>query len=201
VILLLVTVGAFLGQVVAGGDAGERAFGVIPARISALSSLTTVTGGQPIPVWLTLLTYMFLHGGWWHVAFNTAGLSLLGLYAEPALGTRRFLFAYLFFGVVTGLTIVLLGPHWTRSFVGGSGAISGVLGTFLALHQSGGLLRGRCNLVALVVESVGVLAVAGWLLGRAPPVEADRPSALMFHIIPFLAGWLGVQTAGGGPRG
>jgi membrane associated rhomboid family serine protease len=131
--LLLLTVGAFAGQVAAGGDAAERTFGLIPARLSGPSSLTDVAGGQPIPAWLTPLTYMFLHHGWWHLALNMAGLSWLGWYAEPAMGTRRFVLAYLFFGVVTGLTIVLLGPHWTRPFVGASGAISGVLGAFL-LH-------------------------------------------------------------------
>jgi membrane associated rhomboid family serine protease len=198
--LLLLTVGAFVGQVLAGGDAGERAFGLIPARVSAPSSLPNAAGGQPIPAWLTLLTYLFLHGGWWHVAINMAGLAWLGWYAEPALGTRRFVLAYLSFGVVTGLAIVLLGPHWTRSFVGASGVINGVLGGFLALHLSGRLLRGRSNLVALAVESAFVLAVAGWLLGRTPPAEADRPSAVLFHLIPFLAGWLAVRMWGQGMK-
>jgi membrane associated rhomboid family serine protease len=194
--LFLVTVGAFVAQVVVGGDAGERAFGVIPARISDLSSLTTVSDGQLIAGWLTLLTYMFLHGGWWHVAVNMAGLCMLGWYAEPALGTWRFIFAYLLSGVVTGLAIVLLGPHWTRPFVGASGAISGVLGASLAMHRSG-----RYRRTAVAVKSAAVLVVAGWLLGRRPPAVADHPSALMFHVIPFLAGWLWgpVPRPWGGP--
>lgn len=104
------------------------------------------------------------------------------------------------FGIITGLTIVLLGPHWTRPFVGASGAISGVLGTFLALHLSGLLRRGRYNLMALVVESLCLLSVAGLLLSRTPPAEADRPTAFLFHVIPFLAGWLSVRILKQGLR-
>ncbi len=198
--LLLLTVGAFLGQIAAGGNAGQRAFGIIPAHFSDPSSLTEVAGGQSIPVWLTLFIYMFLHGGWWHVATNMTGLAWLGWYAEPAINTRRFVLAYLFFGVVTGLSIVLIGPHWTRAFVGASGAICGVLGAFLALHWSGRLLRGRNNFVVLAVEAAVLLAIAGWLLGRTPAVVPDRPSSLLFHLIPFLAGWLSVRVWSQGMR-
>lgn len=86
--LLVLTSGAFIVQIVMGGDAAEQAFGIIPARFTG--SDKKAADGQPIAAWLTLLTYMFLHCGWWHVAMNMAGLASLGWYAEPAMTTRRF---------------------------------------------------------------------------------------------------------------
>ena len=61
--LFLVTVSTYMVQVLAGGDIVERAIGLIPARVSNLSTLTAVGGGQLVPAWLTLITYLFPHRG------------------------------------------------------------------------------------------------------------------------------------------
>src|SRR6478735_3686081 len=116
--LFLVTIITYLVQVLVGGDVVERAVGLIPARVSNLATLLVVGGGQQVPAWLTLITYMFPHGAWWHVTMNMAGLWSFGRLAEPIMGTRRFLFAYLASGVLTGLVTVILGPHWSRPFAG-----------------------------------------------------------------------------------
>jgi membrane associated rhomboid family serine protease len=193
--LLLVTIATYLGQVLAGGDAVQRAIGLIPARVSDPASLMAIGRGQLIPSWLTLLAYMFPHAGWWHVATNMAGLWFLGQHAEPTMGTRRFALAYLASGVVTGLVIVLLAPFWTKPVVGASGAICGVFGAFLALRLACWPVRDRRNLVALALESVCLLGVVAWLLGRTPPPpQPDRLTALMWHAIPLLVGWLWVRV-------
>jgi membrane associated rhomboid family serine protease len=201
--LFLVTVITYLVQVLVGGDVVERAVGLIPARVSHLATLTAVGGGQQVPAWLTLFTYMFPHGAWWHVMMNMAGLWFFGRLAEPIMGTRRFLFAYLASGVLTGLVIVTLGPHWTKPAAGASGAISGVLGAFLALRSPRWAFGDRRNLAVLAIESASLVGVVAWLLSRTSPVVPDRLSALTWHLIPFLAGWLWVrvwrQVAAGGP--
>ena len=192
--LFLVTVGTYLAQVLAGGDIVERAIGLIPARVSNLATLTAVGSGQLVPAWLTLVTYIFPHGAWWHVTMNMAGLWFFGRLAEPIMGTKRFLFAYVASGVVTGLVVVVLGPHWTRPAAGASGAISGILGAFLALRLPRWPMRDRRNLAVLAIESAWLLGVVAWLLVRTPPQVPDRMSALMWHLIPFLAGWLWVRA-------
>jgi membrane associated rhomboid family serine protease len=125
---------------------------------------------------------------------NMAGLWSFGRLAEPIMGTKRFLFTYVASGVLTGLVIVFLGHHWTRPAVGASGAISGILGAFLALRLPRWHMRDRRNLAVLAIESACLLGVVVWLLVLTPPQVPDRMSALMFHLIPFLACWLWVRV-------
>jgi len=191
--LILVTVATNLGQVWVGGDAVQRAFGLIPARVASLSSLMSLGDGQLVPAWLTLITYMFPHMGWWHVTLNMAGLWFLGQSAEPAMGSDRFAFAYICSGVLTGLAIVLIEPNWTKPAAGASGAICGTFAAFLALGLSGSPVRDRLNPVILAIESACLLGVTAWFLNRTPPPVPDRTSALMWHLIPFMAGWLCVR--------
>jgi membrane associated rhomboid family serine protease len=192
--LFLVTVATYLVQVLAGGDIVERAIGLIPARVSNLATLTAVGSGHLVPAWLTLVTYIFPHRAWWHVATNMAGLWFFGGMAEPLMGTKRFLFAYVASGVVTGLVIVFLGPHWTKPAAGASGAISGILGAFFALRLPRWPMRDRRNLAVLAIESASLLGVVARLLVRTPPQAPDRMSALMWHAIPFLAGWMWIRA-------
>ena len=180
--------------VLVGGHVVERALGLIPARVSHLATLGVVGGGQLVPAWLALLTYMFPHGAWWHVTMNMAGLWSFGRLAEPIMGTGRFLFAYLASGVLTGLVIVILGPHWTKPSAGASGAISGVLGAFLALQLPRRAIGDRRNLAVLAIESASLAGVVAWLLSQSSPAVPGRISALMWHLIPFLAGWLWVRA-------
>jgi membrane associated rhomboid family serine protease len=137
---------------------------------------------------------MFPHGAWWHVTMNTAGLWFFGRLAEPLMGSKRFLFTCLASGVLTGLVIVTLVPHSTKPGAGASGAISGVLGAFLALRSPRWPFRDRRNLAVLAIESASLLGVVAWLLGRTSPLVPDRISALMWHLIPFLAGWAWVRV-------
>jgi hypothetical protein len=55
-------------------------------------------------------------------------------------------------------------------------------------------MRDRRNLAVLAIESASLLGVVAWLLVRTPPQVPDRMSALMWHLIPFLAGWLWVRA-------
>jgi membrane associated rhomboid family serine protease len=194
--LFLVTITTYLSQVLAGDEVVARVIGLIPARVSHLATLADPGDGGELPAWLTLVTYMFPHGSWWHVATNMAGLWCFGRVAEPLMGSRRFLVTYLASGVLTGLVIVLLGPHWTKPVAGASGAISGVLGAFLALRLPRWPVRDRRSLAVPALESACILGVVAWLLLRSPPAVPDRMSALMWHLIPFLAGWAGVRMGG-----
>lgn len=79
----------------------------------------------------TLITSMFLHGGFLHVAGNMWFLWVFGKGIEDLLGHARFLMFYLACGVVAGLAHVLLNPYSPVPTIGASGAIAGVMGAYL----------------------------------------------------------------------
>jgi membrane associated rhomboid family serine protease len=192
-ILFVMTVVAFIGQVIGGKSAWQQAVGIIPANVSDACSLLRISDTQILPAWLTLFSYMFLHGGIFHLLANMACLWVFGIHAEPVMGTKGFAATYVAFGVITGVVIVAIIPHWTSPMVGASGSISGVLGTFLALHFSEKFGQ-TWPRVVLVLEPILLLAVVVWFVIRRIPSEPDRVSSLAWHLIPFLLAWYGVRT-------
>jgi len=87
-------------------------------------------------VW-QLATYLFLHGGIWHLLFNMLTLWMFGVTLERDWGTRRFLKYYFLCGIGAGLcdvTVNALLGNWYTSTIGASGAIYGVLLAFGVLH-------------------------------------------------------------------
>jgi len=94
-------------------------------------------GPTPIPVYFTLITSMFMHGGWLHLGGNMLYLWIFGDNIENAIGHRRYLFFYLLCGIIASLSHVLvtklLGQNLLIPSLGASGAISGVLGAYILL--------------------------------------------------------------------
>ena len=80
-------------------------------------------------VW-QLVTYLFLHGGFFHILFNMLALWMFGGDLERTWGTRRFMFYYFLTGIGAGLTVVLLNPSSMVATLGASGAIYGILLAF-----------------------------------------------------------------------
>lgn len=82
-------------------------------------------------IW-NLVTYLFIHKGFWHLFSNMMGLYFLGPETERALGTNRFFALYFLSGILGGLGWSLLSPY--GSCIGASGAIFGILGAYAALY-------------------------------------------------------------------
>lgn len=80
---------------------------------------------------LTLVSSMFLHGGWTHIIGNMLFLWAFGKSLEDAMGSSKFLAFYLICGVAAGLAQVLVDPGITLPTVGASGAIAGIMGGYL----------------------------------------------------------------------
>ncbi len=99
--------------------------GMVPARL-----------GHDPEAWWTLLTCMFLHGGWMHFIGNMWTLYLFGDNVEDRMGSARFLVFYLLCGLAAGLTHVLTDPNSSIPTVGASGAIAGVLGAYFVLFPT-----------------------------------------------------------------
>src|SRR5881227_4042761 len=98
----------------------------------------------PIPVYLTLITSMFMHGGIAHIFGNMLFLFIFGDNIEDRLGHIRYLIFYLVCGVLAGLahvfaTVAFAGGDQASLLVpslGASGAISGVLGGYILLFPT-----------------------------------------------------------------
>lgn len=94
-------------------------------------------GPTLIPVYFTLITSMFMHGGIAHIAGNMLYLWIFGDNIENALGHKRYLLFYLLCGIIASLSHVfvtkILGQSLLVPSLGASGAISGVLGAYILL--------------------------------------------------------------------
>ena len=97
-------------------------------------------GITPMPVWFTLITAMFMHGGFAHLGGNMLYLWVFGDNLEDRLGHVRYFFFYLLCGILASLTHVftdyLFGQSHLIPSLGASGAISGVMGAYLLLFPT-----------------------------------------------------------------
>jgi len=80
---------------------------------------------------ITLLTSMFLHGGWLHLFGNMLFLWVFGRNLEDLIGGGRFLVFYLLCGLAAGVVQVIASPYTQVPTIGASGAIAGVMGAYL----------------------------------------------------------------------
>jgi len=118
----------------------------------------------PIPVYLTLLTSMFMHGGIAHLLGNMWFLWIFGDNIEQDLGRVRYILFYLLCGLLASLAHVLLntsGPSSMIPSLGASGAISGVMGAYLLLHTH---RRVTVLLFRFVTQVPGFVAVGLWFV-------------------------------------
>ena len=124
----------FLYQVLLGGRGGQifvLQFGAIPAVLFGDKFLPRDM--VAIPASFSLITSMFLHGGFMHLGGNMLYLWIFGNNIEDVMGHRRFIAFYLICGIIAAMTHAFLNPGSEIPMVGASGAISGVLGAYLLL--------------------------------------------------------------------
>jgi len=110
------------GLELAGGEAFVQQWSVIPANIAA---------GQH---WVTILTAMFMHGGWMHIIGNMVFLWAFGPEIEDAMGPLRYLAFYLLGGLVASAAQIAAMSSSTVPNLGASGAIAAVMGGFLITY-------------------------------------------------------------------
>ena len=143
-------------------EAGERAvyaLGVIPAVLMGNEAMPPGLALVPAPA--TILTSMFLHGGFLHLAGNMLYLWIFGNNIEDAMGHARFFVFYLLCGVAAVFALVLPNPGSVVPMIGASGAISGVLGAYLLLYPRARVLLGLP--LGFLIVQLGRFP-AGWVL-------------------------------------
>jgi membrane associated rhomboid family serine protease len=127
--IIVLNISIFILQIMSG-ESGKYlvyAFGAIP------SSILHFTSAQPIPAVLTVFTSMFMHGGILHIAGNMLYFWIFGDNIEDRLGHLRFVFFYLFCGIIAAYSNAIMSSHSQIPMIGASGAISGILGAYALL--------------------------------------------------------------------
>lgn len=162
-------------------------YSYVPAEITNGRDLVgtfSVGGGQvqlfpgPVPIYLTLLFAMFMHGDLMHIGGNMLYLWIFGDNVEDRMGHVKFLIFYLLTGFLASAAQIFASPNSLIPNLGASGAIAGVLGGYLVLfpRQSVRVLIGRG-----IVEVPAIIVIGLW------------------GLLQFVSGF--GQVAGGGDRG
>ncbi len=156
-------------------DAFTYGYSVIPAEIlSGRELVNTLQIGNsqipqapgPAPIYLTILSAMFMHGGWAHLGGNLLFLWIFGDNVEDAMGHFKFALFYLLCGVLATAAHIVAsqvagGFNLVIPSLGASGAIAGVLGGYLVLYprKSVRVLVGWFGIFALPA----FLVIGGWM--------------------------------------
>lgn len=164
----------------------------------------------PIPVYLTLLTSMFMHGGLAHIFGNMLYLWIFGDNLEDSMGHLRYLLFYLTCGILAGLAHVFATTAFRGNpylpALGASGAISGVLAGYVVLHPH---RRVRMIVFRTIQEVPSIWAIGIWFvfqlisgIGMLGSGSQAGGVAYAAHIGGFIAGLVLVKffAAGRKPR-
>ncbi|MFP4231367.1 MAG: rhomboid family intramembrane serine protease [Spirochaetaceae bacterium] len=208
-----------------GGDAEfTYAFSTVPEEIVTGRDVVTqdevvmdsATGARyrrpglqptPIPVYLTIITAMFMHGGLAHILGNMLFLFIFGDNIEDRVGHGRFVVFYLLCGVIASLvhvfaTVAADGNMLIPS-LGASGAISGVLGAYLLLFPRNRVL---VLMFRILMRVPAIVAIGIWFLfqllnGLGALGSQTGGVAYGAHIGGFISGLALVALFDRGPRG
>ena len=189
VLIIAVNAVVFLLEL-AGGDAFVQKWSVIPANITA---------GRD---WITVLTAMFMHGGWMHIIGNMVFFWAFGPEIEDAMGPFRYLSFYLLSGFAASFAQIAVAAHSTIPNLGASGAIAGVMGAFLITYP-----RDRIKTLLFLGWFVTVtvlpasLLIGIWFLvqlfsgiGSVASVQSGGGVAYMAHVGGFVFGALAARV-------
>ena len=179
IVSIAVCILVFLYQASLPAGSGDRfvfQYGAIPALVFGQADLLETI--VPIPAYATLITSMFLHGGWMHLIGNMLYLWVFGNNIEDVMGHTKYVVFYLTCGILAALSHALTDPSSPIPMVGASGAISGVLGAYVLLFP-------RARVLVLMPGLGATRVAAGFVLG-------------MWFVMQLLSGGMSIGSEGGG---
>ena len=145
----------------------------------------------PQPIWLTLFTSMFMHGGWLHIGGNMLFLFVFGDNVERFFGHAKYLLFYLAAGLIASLAQVYSDPTSVVPSLGASGAISGVLAAYLLLFPRNPVrVLIFLRIVPFIIQVPALVMIGLWAALQflsAFSGETDGV-AYMAHVGGFIAG-------------
>ncbi|MBO0857090.1 MAG: rhomboid family intramembrane serine protease [Chloracidobacterium sp.] len=150
----------------------------------------------PSPIYLTMLSSMFMHGGWLHLGGNMLYLWIFGDNVEDSMGHLKYLIFYLLCGFLASATHIFFSPNSMIPSLGASGAIAGVLGSYLVMFPRNrvrvllplGIIWTTTEIPALIV--IGLWGLLQFISGFGSIGGAGGGVAYMAHIGGFIAGVL-----------
>ena len=157
--LILANVAIFLAMnagLLGDPDRLDLVLGAIPAVLFDHAALAK--GLEIVPAPVTLVTGMFLHGGWAHLIGNMLFLWVFGDNVEDAMGSARFLAFYLSSGITGTLVYAFIDPLSEAPLIGASGAIAGVIAAYMLLYPGQ-------KIFGLAFQIIPVHIPAIWFLG------------------------------------
>ena len=138
---IIIGINVILYLVELGQGAGLERFiyiyGLVPARYSVPHIASYFSGGQQL---FSFISFMFLHGGFWHLLGNMWSLYIFGDNVEDRLGHFRYLLFYLICGLTSGFSHLIFNLQSNIPTIGASGAIAGVMGAYFILYPSSKIL-------------------------------------------------------------
>jgi len=146
------------------------------------------------PRFPSLLSSMFLHGGWGHLLGNMLFLWVFGNNIEDSMGHSRFVLFYLGTGLAAAVTQIVLAPASAIPMVGASGAISGIMGAYIVLYPT---VRVRTYFPPIFFFNVRAFILLGYwfvlqlflgLEALGPEMGEEGGVAFWAHIGGFVAG-------------
>jgi membrane associated rhomboid family serine protease len=176
------------------------AFSTVPMEITQGQDYAEgVLEPTPIPVYGTLVTSMFMHGGWAHLLGNMLYLWIFGDNIENRIGHTRYLIFYLLCGIIASLSHVFVTANFSPQYMlvpslGASGAISGVLGGYMLLFPK---QRVRVLMARAIIPVPAFVALGLWILIQvisgmgmlsAEGQESGGGVAYAAHVGGFVAG-------------
>jgi len=188
---------AFVYQMYFSSGRAEHLFfqlGFIPYEIS---HLVDISPENLVPIPFTIITSMFIHGGWLHLISNMLYLWIFGDNIEDRLGHGKYLIFYIMCGILASLVHGFVNINSKIPSVGASGAIAGVLGAYLFLYPGA-----RINtlfvvfIFARVVKLPALIVLGLWMMAQILSGFADCGSqtgggvAWFAHIGGFVSGLL-----------
>ncbi len=191
--LIALNVLAFFVELGQGSEGALQSFitswGVVPREYSVGHDIPPTI---PLPYWSTLITSMFLHGGWMHLGGNMLYLWIFGDNLERVMGAAKYAVFYVVCGIAAGLAHILFAGGSAVPSVGASGAISGVLGGYLLMFPQNRvrvLTRGGvASVPAIVVLGLWIVIQLVSQLGSIAETSQGGGIAYMAHIGGFVAG-------------
>ncbi|MGI8516746.1 MAG: rhomboid family intramembrane serine protease [Acidimicrobiia bacterium] len=209
VTILFITINALVFLFLQGTGSNESftyGYATVPLEITSGEDLTSPqvieTADGPVevpqapgpnPIFLTLITSMFMHAGWLHLIGNMLFLWVFGDNVEHTISRGLYVIFYLLAGIVGALAQILINSDSPIPSLGASGAVSGVLGAYLVLFPRNRVrvFMGRTMATVPAMVMIGMWAVFQFINGIGAFAVAEETTggvAYMAHIGGFVVG-------------
>ena len=191
-IILVSCILIFINQKISGYHFEQKtilSFGMIPSVLFNIKQLSDDLA--IIPASMTLISSMFLHGGWMHLIGNMTYLYIFGDNIEDELGKFKFIIFYISCGIFAGLCQAFIDVNSEIPMIGASGAISGILGAYLILFPKKDIKVFFWFFIFIKIFRIpAMFVIGGWIFIQFFSLNSSEESnvAYLAHIGGFIAG-------------